>query len=113
MIQTLYLVRCEGPCQQYLTLDSGVWRAGADYEAESWPTTEDAEQAARAAGWIKCNDPHDIHCYDTVCPDCRAALSLAELSRLGQELDREYGETTLDEGAAATKQVRAKGSDLL
>lgn len=65
MIETLYVVRCSGPCRLGLAMSLGQW------EANDWPdihnSLAEAEQAARDAGWWP--EPEQ----PIICPDCRAA----------------------------------------
>lgn len=71
MIETLFLVRCSGPCGLGLAMNLGRWEA--DEMPDVFNTRGEAEQAAQAAGWIRCVDHAGCGCIVPVCPTCREA----------------------------------------
>jgi hypothetical protein len=77
VIEALYFVRCSGSCGLGLAMNLGQWEA--DDLPDVFDSLDEAEQAARDAGWIICNG-HAGHlvvpgrvpvCLAPVCPECR------------------------------------------
>ncbi len=67
MIETLYVVRCSGPCGLGLAMSLGQWMA--DDLPEIYDSRAEAEQAARDADWWP--EPEE----PIVFPECRAAMT--------------------------------------
>ncbi len=58
-VQAVFRVQCDGPCKGWLRKGRTTPPHWSPDYAESFPTHEDAEQAAGAAGWTDGVCPRD------------------------------------------------------
>lgn len=99
MIETVYRVRCSGPCRRYLTPD-GPERG--DYpDVLQFDSTKEAYEAARKARWLREGR------QKVMCPRCHHAADLREAAQVERGRMRERLQELLADDPALLEKLKA------